>query len=160
MAAPEKFVAERKAYTYQGRKVYEWDQTTDDVNVYVRPPAGVRAGDIACMIRPDGVVLGLKGNPPFLNSKLWATCRKAESFWTFEDGVVHITLTKMEKNHVWPTAFMGHGELDPLEQEQQRKRLLLERFQGEHGGFDFSAAQVNGNVPDPATFLNDLDRHP
>jgi len=37
-----------------------------------------------------------------------------------------------------------------------QKKLLLERFQEEHGGFDFSDAQINGNVPDPRTFMGGI----
>jgi hypothetical protein len=36
--------------------------------------------------------------------------------------------------------------------------MLLERFQAEHPGFDFSGAEVTGAVPDPRTFLGGM-RH-
>jgi hypothetical protein len=36
---------------------------------------------------------------------------------------------------------------------QVQKRILLERFQEENPGFDFSGAEVNGTVPDPRTFM-------
>ncbi len=39
-----------------------------------------------------------------------------------------------------------------LEQEV-RKNILLERFQQENPGFDFSDAKMNGNVPDPRNFM-------
>jgi hypothetical protein len=34
--------------------------------------------------------------------------------------------------------------------------MLLERFQEENHGFDFSDAEINGNVPDPKTFMGGL----
>jgi len=34
-----------------------------------------------------------------------------------------------------------------------QKGLMLERFQSEHAGFDFSGATFNGNVPDPKSFM-------
>ena len=33
----------RHAYTHEGRVVYEWDQTLDECNFYVRTPPGVKA---------------------------------------------------------------------------------------------------------------------
>jgi hypothetical protein len=35
---------------------------------------------------------------------------------------------------------------------------MIERFQAENPGFDFSGAEFTGNVPDPKTFMSDLDR--
>jgi splicing factor 3A subunit 3 len=35
--------------------------------------------------------------------------------------------------------------------------LLLQRFQEENPHFDFSNAEINGNVPDARTFINGLD---
>ena len=46
--------------------------------------------------------------------------------------------------------------MNVLEKEELQKKLLLERFQEEHGGFDFSDAQINGNVPDPRTFMGGI----
>lgn len=41
--------------------------------------------------------------------------------------------------------------------EEEKKKLLLERFTEEHSGFDFSNAQINGQCPDPKKFLGGLD---
>jgi hypothetical protein len=43
--------------------------------------------------------------------------------------------------------------LNPLEQEEIRKKMMLERFQEENPGFDFSSAEFNGGAPDPRTFM-------
>lgn len=43
--------------------------------------------------------------------------------------------------------------MDPLEQEETKKKLMLERFQEENPGFDFSGAEFNGSAPDPRTFM-------
>lgn len=49
-----------------GQLIYEWDQTLEEVNVYISPPPGVKANDIDCQITTSSVRVGLKGNPPFL----------------------------------------------------------------------------------------------
>lgn len=44
---------------------------------------------------------------------------------------MHVTLQKREKGQPWPSAIAGHAPLDPLKSEQERQRLMLERFQEE-----------------------------
>lgn len=74
-----------------------------------------------------------------------------------EDGVLHIQLTKAEEASTWPSAIAGH-EVDAAQQQADQKRLMLERFQQEHPGFDFSGAEFSGAVPDPRTFMKDIDQ--
>ncbi|KAJ9505878.1 hypothetical protein QJQ45_017847 [Haematococcus lacustris] len=69
-----------------------------------------------------------------------------------EDGSLHITLQKLQQGEPWPSALRGH-EADPLTQQRDTERLMLERFQQEHPGFDFSGASFNGSVPNPRTFM-------
>lgn len=44
-------------------------------------------------------------------------------------------------------------QVDPFTQSEIQKGLMLERFQSENRGFDFSGATFNGQVPDPKTFM-------
>ena len=50
-----------------GQLIYEWDQTLEEVNVYIKPPTGVTASILDCKITTSSVSVGLKGNPPYLN---------------------------------------------------------------------------------------------
>ena len=45
---------------------------------------------------------------------MWGLVKHSESFWTMEDGELHITLTKLEKARPWDAALVGHEPLDPL----------------------------------------------
>lgn len=65
---------------------------------------------------------------------------------------IHIELCKAHVGETWQSVLVGH-EVSTVEQQEDRKRLMLERFQAEHPGFDFSGAEFSGNVPDPQTFL-------
>lgn len=76
-----------------------------------------------------------------------------ESFWTLEDGVLHLTLCKGSRGVTWPCLVRGHESFDPLTQQEVQRSLMLERFQAEHPGFDFSGASFSGQVPDPKTFM-------
>jgi len=69
--------------------------------------------------------------------------------------VLQIQLTKAEEATTWASAIAGH-ELTEVERQEDQKRLMLERFQVENPGFDFSDAEFTGNVPDPRTFMRNL----
>ncbi|KAK1298737.1 hypothetical protein QJS10_CPB14g00901 [Acorus calamus] len=66
---------------------------------------------------------------------------------------MHITLQKRDKGHTWPSPILGQGQLDPYTVDLEQKRLMLQRFQEENPGFDFSQAQFSGSCPDPKTFM-------
>jgi hypothetical protein len=59
----------------------------------------------------------------------------------------------MKKGMTWNSVFVGHGELDPIAKDEVQKKILLERFQQENPGFDFSGAEFNGSAPDARTFM-------
>ena len=58
---------QRRTFTYEGRDIYEWEQSMQEVLVYLTPPAAVTADMIDCKITVQRLVIGLKGNPPFLD---------------------------------------------------------------------------------------------
>lgn len=148
----------RKSFVHEGREVYQWDQTLDDVNLYIKPPPGVKAAHLDIVIASGHVRIGLKGNPPFIDEDLASSVIVKDSLWLMEDGEIHFTLTKAKKAETWPSVFKGHGELDEASKMEVQKRLLLERFQEEHPGFDFSGAEINGMVPDPRDFMGGVKR--
>ncbi|GMF38788.1 unnamed protein product [Phytophthora fragariaefolia] len=54
--------------TGAGRIIYEWEQSMEEVNVYIKPPPGVTAQQIQCDIAANHVTLGLRGvTDKFLN---------------------------------------------------------------------------------------------
>lgn len=145
----------RHCFTHQGRKIYEWDQTLAEVNMYVGVPSGVRGKDMFCDIEQRHIKFGLKGNPPFMDLDLAGAVKVSESMWTLEDGELHISMCKLEQGDPWPSAIKGH-EVDVVTRQQEQQRLMLERFQQEHPGFDFSQAKFNGEAPNPRTFLGGM----
>ncbi|KAG4129578.1 hypothetical protein ERO13_D09G090500v2 [Gossypium hirsutum] len=73
--------------------------------------------------------------------------------WTLEDDIMHITLQKRDKGQTWSSPILGQGQLDPYSTDLEQKRLMLQRFQEENPGFDFSQAHFLGSCPDPRTFM-------
>lgn len=155
----EKIDHKRRAFVYKGRKIYEWDQTLEEVNFYTTAPPGITAREIACKIQTAWLTLGAaSAQHPFIDEALFSRANVSESFWTLEDGVIHIMVTKAKPGEIWLAFLKNHapaaggGEAQVLEQAI-RKELMLERFQSENPGFDFSGATFNGAAPDPTTFL-------
>ncbi|XP_062225425.1 uncharacterized protein LOC133924067 isoform X2 [Phragmites australis] len=125
--APEK----RHAFVHNGQKVFEWDQTLEEVNMYIELPKGVPTKLFRCTIQAGHVEVGIRGNPPYLNHDLTHPVKTDSSFWTIEDGEMHITLQKREKGKTWSSPIQGQGILDPYAADQEQKRLMLQRFQEE-----------------------------
>ncbi|KAH9253703.1 hypothetical protein BASA81_008321 [Batrachochytrium salamandrivorans] len=144
----------RIKFSHEGRVVYEWEQTIDEVRIYISPPPGVLAKHLSVDIASNHLRVGLKGNPPFLDHDLASVVVVDDSTWTLQSGELEITLAKMRKAETWPGLFVGHSELNAQEQEQVKRSVTLERFQQEHPGFDFSQAEFSGNAPsNPREFM-------
>ncbi|KAG8372608.1 hypothetical protein BUALT_Bualt12G0084400 [Buddleja alternifolia] len=163
--APEK----SHTFIHNGQKVFDWDQTLEEVNMYITLPPNVPKKLFYCRIDSKHVELGIKGNPPYLNHDLTSLSRLIHHFgllahnvdqWELvEDDTMHITLQKRDKGQTWSSPIMGQGQLDPYATDLEQKRLMLERFQVENPGFDFSQAQFSGNCPDPRTFMGVVSVH-
>ena len=82
--------------------------------------------------------------------------KPSESFWMIEDDELHIQLCKMRKAETWACACEGHQTMDPITKTEVQKNILMERFQEENPGFDFSQATMNGNVPDAREFMGGI----
>ena len=138
-----------------GRVAYEWEQTLDAVSVYVRAPPGARGRDLDVPLEPTRARVGVKGNAPYMEHELWARVKASESTWTLADGELALTLVKATRGEAWRSPFAAHGDAsDAKEDERDKQRLMLERFQAENPGFDFSDASFNGQtVPDASTFM-------
>lgn len=149
----------RYAFRHKGELIYEWEQSLEDVTVYVNPPKGVSAEMVSCEIKPNWLKLGLKGNPPFLDEQTSGPVVQAESYWTLADGEICIFLQKMRKGETWESPLLGRGTVDPFTKEEIKKDLMLERFQEENPGFDFRGAEFNGAAPDPRHFLDGVKYH-
>eukprot|EP00891_Asterochloris_glomerata_P000687 jgi/Astpho2/687/e_gw1.00013.132.1_t len=147
--------SERHQYIHSNRIIYEWDQTLQELNIYVQVPQGCRGRDLAVNIQAKHLSIALKGNPPYLDKDLQKRVNASECYWTLEDGTLSIQLCKAEQGEPWPAAFVGH-EVDPLTQQEEQRRLMLERFQQEHPGFDFSGAEFSGEAPNPRTFMGGI----
>ncbi|XP_077222507.1 HSP20-like chaperones superfamily protein isoform X2 [Tasmannia lanceolata] len=112
-------------------KVFDWDQTLEEVNMYIPLPTNAPPKIFYCKIQSKHVEVGIKGNPPYLNHDLACPVKTDSSFWTLEDGTMHITLQKRDKRQTWSSPISGQGQLDPYATDLEQRRLMLQRFQEE-----------------------------
>ncbi len=76
-------------------------------------------------------------------------------FWSEDKKSLNLVLTKVKAHESWRSLVKGQEEADPLVLEQMNKKMMLEKFQNENPGFDFSGAEFTGQLPaDPANFMN------
>lgn len=144
----------RFLFQLNGKTVYEWEQTLDEVILYIPAPPNCKASSLAITIQPRLVTVGLRNEPPFLDEPTFDLVDVRESTWTVEDHCVVIYLHKARKALVWQAALTRFPvQLNPLQLEQVQQTLLKERWQGEHPGMDFRDATFNGSVPDPREFM-------
>lgn len=54
-------------HNFIGQKVFEWDQTLDEVNMYIALPPNVPTKQFYSKIQSKHVEVGIKGNPPYLS---------------------------------------------------------------------------------------------
>jgi hypothetical protein len=123
----------RLKFEYQGRTIYEWEQSLDEVNIYLNPPPGLPRKMIDILITHTHLKIGVLNTPPFIDEDLGGPVKVDECTWTLVDGELNITLCKMNKGETWTKALSGRdgAEVDPVTKEELRKKMMLERFQEE-----------------------------
>jgi hypothetical protein len=57
----------RFKFEYEGRTIYEWEQSLEEVNIYLEPPPGVSRHLIAINIGHTHLTVGLQNTPPFID---------------------------------------------------------------------------------------------
>ena len=161
MSTPSHSVSypKRKRVEHGGRVIYEWEQDLEEVNLYIPTPPQLPSKALSITIAPHRLTVGIRGNPPYLDEELGGEVVVGDSYWTLEDGELHLQLQKAVVGSTWREASVGaHAPLSAAEAEREQQRLLLERFQKEHPGFDFSQANVSGTVPDVSQYMGGIDR--
>ena len=127
----------RQKFEYNGRTVYEWDQSLEEIRLYIRPPPTIKARDIACTITSTHLSLGLKGaDKPFIDEDFFSRVKVDESDWMMSDGEIEINCQKMNKAETWESALLGHGQMNAYVKGEVQKALMLERFGAENPGFE------------------------
>uniref|UniRef100_A0A0E0FQQ8 CS domain-containing protein n=1 Tax=Oryza nivara TaxID=4536 RepID=A0A0E0FQQ8_ORYNI len=145
---PEK----RHAFVHNGQKVFEWDQTLEEVNMYIELPKGVPTKLFHCAIQATHVEVGIRGNPPYLNHDLTLPVKTDSSFWTI---VISIFCCSMNLDNGYITIQRMVKCTSHCKKERRGKHGHLQ-YKAKNPGFDFSQAQFTGTCPDPRTFMGGI----
>ena len=128
----------RYIFEYEGRTIYEWEQSLDEINIYIQPPPSITRQDLIIKINTRHLYVGLKAIPnAYIDEDTFGPVIVDDSTWTLSDGEINITLHKMNKAELWDSALVGRNGLgtaaaiDDVSKEEVKKKLLLERFQEE-----------------------------
>jgi hypothetical protein len=159
-------------FYYKDQLVYEWEQTLEEIFIYIKAPEcileknrdiikknlkpGEKLPKLEVKFTSTHLTVGISGCPPYLSEELTNKVKASECLWQLDNEEIMITLFKALKADTWLAVFKGHEPVNVIQKEEIQKKMLLERFQEEHGGFDFSDAEINGNVPDPKTFMGGI----
>ena len=140
-----------------GRLLYEWEQTLDEVNVFVPTDATAHATrDLNVLVTGKTIeIIATKTEVVvFPKLELFRPTIADESVWTRDasTGEIHVQVVKQKKAEPWVGAFAAHcGDEATAKRisEEERRRMMASRFQREHPGFDFSEAEFeDGKIPD------------
>lgn len=123
----------RLKFEHEGHTIYEWEQSLEEVNIYIVPPPGLSRNAIDVDISHLHLRVGLKGSPPFIDEDTGGPVKVKESMWMLADGEMNINLQKMNKAEAWHCALKGRNgeEIDEMTKEDIKKKLMIERFQEE-----------------------------
>jgi len=91
----------RLKFEHEGRTIYEWEQSLEEVNIYIEPPPNLPRHLIDIVIRHTHLAVGVRDTPPFIDEDTWGPVKVAESMWTLSDGEININLQKMNKAEAW-----------------------------------------------------------
>jgi CS domain len=134
---------------------YRWSQTRDDVTLRIALPDGTRGRDLSVQTKHASLSIRLKrDDSALLDGELFGKIRPDDTLWTIEDEcALEVVLAKAKHHEVWQSVLAGQGNVDLLTKQELDKQLMLEKFQADHPGFDFSGADFTGQVPDdPVNF--------
>ena len=148
--------AKRRKQKLPSGVVVAWDQTFNEVNLYVPTSAAVPTKRVQVRIASDAatvVVASGVGKEVLLDAlKFYARVVSDESVWTrdTETGEVHCQFAKVKRGEPWKSCFLttedkGEDE-DEGEEEEDRMRMMRERLTRENPGFDFTEATFEGSV--------------
>ena len=147
----------RKKYRFNGRLIFEWEQTLEDVNIWIKPPANITAKQLDIRFDNNSLRVGLKGRKPFINDELAYKIDTTKTTWFLDDEELTLTLGKLVIGDTWPKILKKQKALNMFEEERMKKSMLLERFARENPGMDFSQAKFDGQCPDPNKFIDGID---
>lgn len=100
----------RQKHTFEGRVVYEWDQSPSMITIYIAVPPAITRYDLDIKISSRHLWVGKKEKPPFLKEETYAPISEEASGWRLRSsGELQIFLKK-ERKAEWPCALLVNSQ--------------------------------------------------
>ena len=111
---------------YKGKN-YTWDQTLEDVTIYLQVEKGVAGKMVRCEIKKKHLIVGIKGKDPIIDGDLSEPVIPSESLWNIQDSKegreIQVNLVKEKGMHWWKNVIDGDEEIDTTKIQPENSRL-------------------------------------
>lgn len=111
---------------YKGKN-YTWDQTLEDVTVYVKVEKSTPKTMVNCKITKDHLIVGVKNQPPVVDGALSEPVVASESYWCIQDTKdgreIQVILIKKTGQHWWKNVIEGDEEIDTTKCVPENSKL-------------------------------------
>lgn len=102
---------------------FVWTQSLSELTVNIPMPPNTKAKMLDVSITNSKLKVGLKGAPPAVDGELHKRVIVEDSFWTFEDGEVVVSLTKDNKMEWWKCVMVGDPEINTQKVQPENSKL-------------------------------------
>ncbi|KAF3902818.1 hypothetical protein AA313_de0205765 [Arthrobotrys entomopaga] len=122
---PEELKAlKEKEAAEQGALPYKWTQTLEEVEVAIPVPEGTRGKDLVVEIKTGSLKVGLKGQEPIIDGKLFKSIHVDEATWSIADRkTVEIHFEKVNAKEWWPHVLTHHPKIDVTKIQPENSKL-------------------------------------
>jgi len=103
-------VKRRCQFKHKGRLIYEWEQTSSKVLLYIKLPRGITKRKIEVKIWPRHIKIGRSGKAAFIREELYSLIDTSASTWdvTGDDGNDLVVTLQKDSKSDWPCVFLSH----------------------------------------------------
>ena len=141
---------------------YQWTQSMSDVQLRLPVELGTRGRSVKYKLTATSLSIACNG-VQLIEGALFDRVVPDESLWTLqeEEGrlFVEVVMLKQREHESWASVVRGGPQMDPVSKKELEEKMMLEKMQRKHPGFDFSGAEFSGQLPkDPKTFGDDWGR--
>lgn len=100
--ASKRVTFERKPYVYEGREVFDWEQTATAIKLFIKVPPGLTKTDLDIKIGSRHLQIGCVGKEPFMKEEVYDNINCEDSGWRLRsNGELQVMLQKTDSS-VWP----------------------------------------------------------
>ena len=126
-------VAARIPIFHRGQLVYHWQQTAEQVVLFIDPPPEIAQEFLDIVIGAEHMAVGIRGNAQkFLDHRLGGLCDASASSWVVKDRgrkpELEITLLKAQTGAIWKSALLDGEREEEGGGEEEEEAAAVTAF--------------------------------